>query len=104
MRRMLAPSAGAKARAESEMQRRLWVSTGRKTGRDRFTPGGVDRIATALLALGQSLRATTSSNPESLFLSAAGRVAAVRALVARAAADHDRAARRARRRVFLVLN
>src|SRR5262252_8745037 len=37
-------------------------------------------------------------------LCAAAGVAAVAALVAGAAADHDRAARRAGRRVFLVLN
>src|SRR5215467_13037002 len=45
-------------------------------------------------------------NPESLIpvLRAAAGVAAVDALVAGAAADHDRAAGRARRRVFLVLN
>src|SRR5215471_6707417 len=43
-------------------------------------------------------------SPESRGLRAPARRATVRALVARAAADHDRAARRARRRVLLVLN
>src|SRR5262245_33785889 len=39
-----------------------------------------------------------------LALRAAARIPAVRALIAGAAADHDRAARRAGRRVLLILN
>ena len=47
---------------------------------------------------------TAIRGPALLSLRAAARVAAVGALVAGAAADHDRAAGRARRRVFLVLD